>query len=322
MEAINIRKSPDLPQEIIDIIVHEIASQDLTGETLKACSLVSKPFCFSCRRHLFSDIKLVSDKFSQSRAARLAKILRNPDNVGLAACVRSLTLILHVPSSRAYPFLGSRILGRRLYKSKMMALTLASRFHLYENNLIRALNLLMQAPLESFTLHTQGAVPDWENEVGVASSMKKAILIACTAHLTTLRLSNLVNIDESLITRVFHSGTLKELALAHVTLKVCDDDANLDLQPTTSQIERLDLRHISYMQVLRTMGRPTLPTLPVPYPFITFSCLRSLTISGPWPDLETDTLWQFMLGVADTLETLEIEEIKWQGNRFGFPFRH
>ena len=313
MEAKNIRKSPDIPQEIVDIIVHEIASQDLTGETLRACSLVSKPFCFSCRRHLFSDIKLVSDGFCQSRAARLVKILQNPDNVGLAACVRSLTLILDVPSSRAYPILGSKILGRRLYKSKMAALTLASRLHLYENNLIKALNLLMQAPLENFTLHTRGAALDWDNEIGVAGSMKKVIVIACTAHLTTLRLSNLVNIDESLITWVVHSSTLKELALTHLALRVCDSDANLDLQPIASQIERLDLRHISYMQVLRTMGRPALPTLPMPYPFISFSRLRNLTISIPWSDLETGRLWQFMLGVADTLETLEIEEIKWQG---------
>jgi hypothetical protein len=314
MEAKNIRKSPDLPQEIIDIIVHEIASQDLTGETLRACSLVSKPFCFSCRRHLFSDIKLVSDKFSQSRASRLVKVLQNPDNIGLTACVRSLTLILHVPSSRAYPFPGSWNIDRRLYKWKMMMLTLASRLHLYENNLFKALNLLMQTPLESFTLHTRGAAPDWENEVGVAEGIKKAILITCTAHLTTLRLSNLVNIDESLITRVVHSSTLKELALTHLTLRVCDGDANLDLQPITSQVERLDLRHISYMQVLRTMGRPTLPTLPMPYPFITFSRLRNLTISGHGSNLEMDTLSQFMLGVANTLETLEIEEVNWEGN--------
>ena len=312
MEAKNIRKSPDIPQEIVDIIVHEIASQDLTGETLRACSLVSKPFCFSCRRHLFSDIKMVSDGFCQSRAARLVKILQNPDNVGLAACVRSLTLILDVPSSRAYPFLGSKILGRRLYKSKMTALTLASRLHFYENNLFKALNLLMQAPLESFTLHTQGTVPNWENVVGVAGSMKKAVLIACTTPLTILRLSNLVDIDESLIIRVLHSSTLKELALTHLTLRTHDGDENLDLQPIASQIERLDLRHISYIQVLRTMGRPALPTLPMPYPFISFSRLRNLTISIPWSDLETGRLWQFMLGVADTLETLEIEEIKWR----------
>ena len=54
--------------------------------------------------------------------------------------------------------------------------------------------------LWSFTLHTQGAVPDWEREGRIAGSMKKADLIACTAPLTTLQLSNFINIDESLIT--------------------------------------------------------------------------------------------------------------------------
>jgi len=56
----------------------------------------------------------------------------------------------------------------------------------------------------------------------------------------------------------------------------------------------------------------------MPYPFITFSHLRTLIISGPWTYFETDVLWQFILGVADTLETLEIEEIKWQGTYYSF----
>jgi hypothetical protein len=166
MEVKNTQKSPDLPQEIIDIIVHEIASQNSTLEALKACSLVSKSFCFSCRRHLFSDIELLSDSW-QSQAARLVKILQNPDNVGLAACVRSLTLSFDVQSNRTYSFLGSRTLGHRLNKLKMTALTLAARLHLYEDNLIKVLNLFMQAPLErSFTLHARRGVSDWETEVG------------------------------------------------------------------------------------------------------------------------------------------------------------
>jgi hypothetical protein len=319
-----IRNTPDLPQEIIDIIVHEIASQDLARKALKACSLVSKSFSSSCRPHLFSDITLISNKFSQSRAARLVQILQNPDNVGLVACVRSLTLIFDVPGpSKTFPFLGSRALGRRLHKSKMMALTLAGRLNVYENDITKALNLLMQAPLESFTLRGRRGVPDREMETEEARRKKRAFLIACIAPLTTLRtlctlrLSNIDNIDESFIACVIRSSTLKELALRQITLRTRDEDANLDLQPITSQIERLDLRHISYMKVLRTMGRPTFPASPMPYPFITFSRLRNLTISGPWPDFEADALWQFMLGVADTLETLEIEEIKWEGDKFG-----
>ena len=322
MKAKNIRKPLDLPPEIIDIIVHEIAlSQDLIREeTLKACSLVSKSFCFPCRRHLFSDLKLVSDKFSESRAARLIKILQNPDSsISLAACVRSLTLILDASSSSAHRFIGSKTLGRWLHKSKVIALTVAARLHLYESNLVKALSLLMQTPLESFTLHTQGAVKAWETQAGVARRMKNAIHIASAASLTTLHLSNLINVDESLIARAVHSNTLKELALTRVTLRVRDEDANLNLQPTTSQIERLDFKHISCKQVLRIMGRPTIPSS-TPYPLITFPRLRHLIIPGPWSDLEMETVWEFMLGVADTLETLEIEENKWGGNVFVYLF--
>jgi len=314
MEAKNVRKYPALPQEIIDAIVHEIASQThLTPETLRACALVSKSFCYPCRRHLFSHIELVSDNFSQSRAARLVKILQNPDNVGLAASVRSLRLTLDVPF---HTFLGSRALGHRLHESKIKALTLAKRLRLYENNLIKALNLLMLAPLTSFTLHGRG-VPDWGTEVGIT---KRSVLTACAIpSLTTLCFSNLANLDESLIASIIQSNTLKELILAIVNLRVCDGDANPDLQPITSQIERLALRRVAYIHVLRTMGRLTPPTLPMPYSFVNFPRLRSLVISGSLLNIGAETLWQFMLGVSSTLETLEIEEPKWRGR---MPYFH
>ncbi|KIM42803.1 hypothetical protein M413DRAFT_124034 [Hebeloma cylindrosporum] len=306
----NVQKFPDLPQEIIDIIVRDIASQDLTREALKACSLVSKSFCSSCRRHLFSDLELVSDKW-QSQAARLMEILQNPDNVGLVACVRSLTLV-DVPSRRTYSFLGSSTLGRHLYETKLAALTLAARLRLREDNLIKALDLLVQAPnLESFTLHVRRGISFWQREASTRT-MKKAVLMACTAPLTTVRLSNFFGIEGSLIARVIHCRTLKELALTNIALRYCDDDANLDLQPITSQIERLDLRRVSYLHVFRTMGRPNLPPFPMSYPFVAFPHLRHLIISGPWLDAEVDALWHFMLGIADTLETLEMHEIKWQ----------
>jgi len=35
---------------------------------------------------------------------------------------------------------------------------------------------------------------------------------------------------------------------------------------------------------------------------------RNLITSGLGPDLDTDMLWQFMLGVADTLETWKMKK--------------
>ena len=120
------------------------------------------------------------------------------------------------------------------------------------------------------------------------------------------------------------SSTLKELALTNITFKAFYGDANLDLQPTTSSIERLDLRKTSFRDVWRIMGRPTPPaSLPMPYPFITFAHLRHLSISGSLPNVAADMLWRFMLDVANTLETLEMDGIKWRGKRFGclFPLK-
>jgi len=94
-----------------------------------------------------------------------------------------------------------------------MALTLAGRLRLYEKDLIKAFNLLMQAPLESFTLDARRGVPGWDMETKAAKRRRRAFLVACIAPLITLRtlrtlrLSNLVDIDESLIAHIFRSST-------------------------------------------------------------------------------------------------------------------
>jgi len=85
----------------------------------------------------------------------------------------------------------------------------------------------MQAPLESFTLDARRGIPDWEMETEAAARNKRALLVACIAPLTTLstlrilRISNLVDIDESLIAHVFRSSTLEELALRRAVLRRC-----------------------------------------------------------------------------------------------------
>ena len=49
---------PDLPQELIDKIIDEIAQQGTIIRTLRACSLVQKRWVGRSRRHLFSSISL------------------------------------------------------------------------------------------------------------------------------------------------------------------------------------------------------------------------------------------------------------------------
>jgi hypothetical protein len=128
-----------LPQEISEIIIDEVAALN-SPETLRACALVSKSFCFPSRRHLFSDIFLVVDKWGQARARRLLRILENPDNVGFTAHVQSLTIILDASSKLVPPpIFGSRMLGRQSQKSKHMAFSIVERFGLWETSLDKLL---------------------------------------------------------------------------------------------------------------------------------------------------------------------------------------
>jgi hypothetical protein len=58
------------------------------------------------------------------------------------------------------------------------------------------------------------------------------------------------------------------------------------------------------------MGYTTL-SISTPQPFVTFTGLKTLVISTHSSDLAL--IWKFILGVAGTLETLEIEEVDWKG---------
>jgi len=81
-------ESPILPQEIVELILDEVAALK-SPETLRACALVSKSFCFPSRRRLYSDILLVVDRYGQARARRLIKTLETFRKGGFTADVRS-----------------------------------------------------------------------------------------------------------------------------------------------------------------------------------------------------------------------------------------
>ncbi|KAF8898049.1 hypothetical protein CPB84DRAFT_1180128 [Gymnopilus junonius] len=82
--------STHLPQEIIDLIIDEVACHG-SRATLKTCSVVSMAFYLASRKHLFSDISFLVDTSCQTRAAELIKVLQNNDAY-LIPAIRSLNL--------------------------------------------------------------------------------------------------------------------------------------------------------------------------------------------------------------------------------------
>lgn len=291
-------QTPVFPQEIIDLIIDEVASQ-ISPEALRPYSLISKSFHASCRRHSFSEIKITVDDLSHLRAQNLINVFKKPHNVDLLSTVRSLQVVF--PSKKkdctkrdifrlpTWPSIG----GRR------------------ENSFLTLLNLLSQAPLATFSLHALRTAP-----VSLAETMDDRTMEAfrslCTKpSLHSLRLSNLNFLEGTLITEAIRANTLLELSLNNIALGWNDDEVNRDpnLTPIISRIEKLDIRSVSSFELFRIFGR----SKPTSHPFVALPRLHSFVFSARCGEFEMQRTWAFIVEVANSLETLEIEDLNWIG---------
>jgi len=294
-----------IPQEIVDRILDEVAAFK-SSATLGACALVSKSFYFPCRRRLYSDVFLVVDKWRDARARGLIRTLETLRKRGCTTHVRSLTLMLDV-SSR--PTFGSRFLASQ--KSQKFNLV---RARLLETSLEKLLKLLLMAgQLTSFALDARGGVIDWE--LHLRGEIRMEIFHSLFTHpsLKSMEISHVSGLDNSLVAEALRSNFLEELTFINVSIPLpYQYNTHPAVQLTNSHLRKLDIRRTSIREFLRIMGYAGLP-MSTPHRFVTFTQLRSLVIVGRLWDLD---LWGFILGLARTLETLEIEELYWQGEAY------
>ncbi|KIM34681.1 hypothetical protein M413DRAFT_33103 [Hebeloma cylindrosporum] len=305
-------ESPSFPQEILELILDEVAALN-SPQTLRACTLVSKSFYFPSRKHLYSHIFLVIDRHGQARARRLIKTLETLRKAGFAAVVHSLTLIFGV-SSKIEPgsTFGSRILGRHSQKSKLLGSRIVEGIGLWETNLEKLLRLLMASQLTSFTLRAQGGFIDWGLHLKGEIRMETFHSLFTLPSLKSLHLSHVFGLDDSLVGEALQSNSLRELTLVSVSLPISKITQPV-VQFTSRHIRSLDIRRTSITDFLSTMGYSR-QLLSTPHPIVTFTRLQSLAISGRHStSLDVHRPWKFILGLARTLETLEIEEVYWEG---------
>jgi hypothetical protein len=302
-------ESPILPQEIVELVLDEVAGLK-SPKTLRACALVSKSFCFPCRKYLYSDIFLVVNRYGQARARRIIKTLETLRKGGFTADVRSLTLILDV-SSKFYESgstFGSRALsGRQSQKLKHIGFRTVERLGLRETSLEKLLKLLMTSQLTTFTLEARGGFIDWGLHLKGEIRMEAFQSLFTHPSLKSLQISHVSGLDNSFLAEALRSNSLQELALINISLPISGITLPA-VQFTNSHLRRLDIRRTSIREILRTMGYTT-HSISTPQPFVTFTGLQTLVISAH--SLNLDLPWKFILGVAGTLETLEIEEVYW-----------
>ncbi|KAF8966464.1 hypothetical protein BDZ97DRAFT_1917567 [Flammula alnicola] len=298
---------PRLPQEIIDLIIDHVASDEKPTATLRSCSLASSSLRYQSRRHLLSHIKLVADKTFQKRAGKLLKFLEHPDNAELlVGGIHSLKFVFDVPSVATSDgkLLGSVVLSSILVRSKKIMRGISRQ----ENATLKALEVLSRAMLESFTLKAQGGFLNWKINNSPRTVTAALLAICSNPFLKSLHISNISNFPQSLIIAAVYSPNLTELSLSNVELSrsVSEDDIPQNSRVTHSRIQRLELRgpmrYSSFFSALRTaIAQPT----PSQSPSNAFPHLRSLSTGIP---TDGSGLSDFVLGVAHSLETLELDD--------------
>ncbi|KAF8960228.1 hypothetical protein BDZ97DRAFT_1328967 [Flammula alnicola] len=310
---------PPLPQEIINIIIGEIASAKPHNEsltTLRACSLVSTTFHFHSRKHLFSEIKFIVDDFSPKRVARLVKVLKH--NKDLLSSIRSINIVFDMRPCTPHRIFGSAKLGRLHQKSRLADFYAARKLGLKENSVIILLKLFTGVGIEKLSLDAQHGLLNWAQ---VSDRIKDAIdRIYSKPSLESLRFINIYNLPHSFVTGELQSNSLHELSLCDVRFmqrtEVPSPETCEVASRNLARIERLTMIYSPYMgffQVLRPFLNSVSASLPLAPPAISFSHLKTISVSIPLNTPELQLLFQFILGAARSLEMLELQDITWTG---------
>ena len=289
-----------LPQEIVDLIVDESAEQSISQLTI--CSLVCHSFHSRARILLFSHIDLWVGGWDRSyhrRASKLVRILKYKKNSDLISQrIRSVKVFLD-------RFLWGTQGGWSSSAHFPGPTLLLSLVGINTNPMVAALTMLKNAPIEKFVLEgldAYGTFPDDPTD-----KIPTLLLEMCSnPNLKTLGFEKISNLPYTFImgcdnTRSFTRLVLRDVKLSYVGLKI----PPCMVIPTIERIETLELAQMSSYNFLTPL-RSLFPLLPSSLsPSVYFKNLKNLAVVvGRFE--EREELWQFILGVADTLESLEL----------------
>jgi hypothetical protein len=290
-----------LPQEIVDLIVDESAEQSISQ--LTTCSLVCHSFHSRARTRLFSHIDLWvgCDRSYDRRASKLVRILKYKKNSDLISQrIRSVKVFLDRflcctqggwSSSAHFP-------GPTLLLSLMGINT---------NPIVAALTMLKNAPIEKFVLEGLDAYGTFPDDPATDKIPTLLLDMCSNPNLKTLGFENICDLPYTFImgrdnTRSFTRLVLRDVKLSYVGLKT---PGSRTVIPTIEKIETLELAQMSSYDFLTAL-RCLFPRLPSSLSLsVYFKNLKNLAVVLRCFE-EREELWKFILGVADTLESLEL----------------
>ena len=314
---------PEIPQDIIDLIIDEIAS-DLNGytgnlhdagspmDTLKRCALVSRAFYFPSRRYIFSNIHLEFDmpnRNDEPRTRNLLKILERKESDHLLSLIRTVNSNFNlIPVSRKSQA------GNRYQQIIRGMSSVTQKFRPPRDNLVELYHLLSQASLEKCVFTTEGGFFKW-----TISTFPALIPIQqmCTGQsLKVLHLVYVADLDQHLLIAILSSPNLRELVLSNVILSSGNEYhiAPAGSSRTLSNLEKLGTVHVG-----KTSGSAIVPisffTDLVPWfpsnskgGSLKFRRLKHFSTHVSRRGDRMSVMWQGILNTAETLQVLELQD--------------
>ena len=280
-----------LPPEILFLIIDSVSAE---RKTMSTFSLVSRSFHSRARIHIFSQAILWvgKEEFCRKRAVDFLRILKYKKNSDLVSRIRSLKILVEPEVRIVYDAeLDGYPLGSKGVK-KLMGID--------TDPIKTALTIFKTAPIEELVLNKS------DGEFYDNRTSKLLFEICSNQNLKALSFKRVKNLPYRFIMGSRSAQKLTRLALAQVTISDYDFQVPAPtVASTTAGLETLELVRMpskDFSKALLYLSH----RLPSPISEC-FKNLTNLVITYSQGVLEQrKDVWNIILGVAGTLESLEL----------------
>ncbi|KAH9483127.1 hypothetical protein JR316_0005228 [Psilocybe cubensis] len=263
MNSIQSLPLPELPQDIIELIIDHVAILEPAAEartSLQACSLVSRSFTYRARQQLWRNVvfplypgttKAVPGSINK-RANQFIHTLQQMQDKGFISDIHSFHLVFEDPPQTSFKLksLQQRLLYRpitRLFKKSIIKSY--DIFYVFEELKKRQLRHISieNKPKNRLILF-------WNHNPETSSLQMALLQLLASATLRTFTLSNITGLTSEIVIAAFFSKNLQEIMIHHSVVK---HNGRFGESPNISKITgelanltRLELTGGDYFEIL------------------------------------------------------------------------
>uniref|UniRef100_A0A8H7Y2C3 F-box domain-containing protein n=1 Tax=Psilocybe cubensis TaxID=181762 RepID=A0A8H7Y2C3_PSICU len=318
MNSIQSLPLPELPQDIIELIIDHVAILEPAAEartSLQACSLVSRSFTYRARQQLWRNVvfplypgttKAVPGSINK-RANQFIHTLQQMQDKGFISDIHSFHLVFEDPPQTSFKLksLQQRLLYRpitRLFKKSIIKSY--DIFYVFEELKKRQLRHISieNKPKNRLILF-------WNHNPETSSLQMALLQLLASATLRTFTLSNITGLTSEIVIAAFFSKNLQEIMIHHSVVK---HNGRFGESPNISKITgelanltRLELTGGDYFEILYILVKQAEKLRIQQSPL--FPQLQTLVLSVPGSEDIMFILCENILNFASNLQNIEFE---------------